>query len=262
MKIISKKRDNEIWLGLILGLMIFLLAAGVRTRAAEEGVPYCAPNVTLYFSSYSTGSMISPSYIYVGNLSSKAVITNVKSSNKKIVADPLDKSINVYTKSKMVGGKIKGSFLKNGEKSLISFTVKQGKTEYNLQCNVTFKKDVANPLKSIKIGGKNNTKFKKAAGDFIVSGKKGKSSKVKIKVKMKPGYNLVSIRAGYWKKGWAKEEPVKIKNGGEASLKYLGADLVSVYVDYYREEDRQGIATKKDMKRTGMRSEWYRISFK
>lgn len=243
------KNSRAVLAALAMGI-ILLLALGKRA-SAEELKPFCAPKVTMYFSSYkATGSSILNYHIFIGNLKPNAKITNVKSGNKKLKAEPGYNAVNLWTNGKQSGKVYKNPTLKDGEKAKITFNVRQGGKTYKLKCTVVFKAEL-NPLKSVQIAGKTYKKFSKAflsTTGHAVTVDKIKSSRVKIKLNLKPGYKLVRAVVQYYKKGWARSEPLTFKNGGYVKTKYQGGSIDMLTVYCYKEEYRQGIATEKEMK--------------
>ena len=263
MKSISRKENKTVWIGFAVSVLLLLLAGGFRARAAGTGAPRCASNVTFYYRPDGSGSFLSGANIYISNLSPKANITNIKCSSKKIKAQSTGKNIVLYVRTKKSKKTDYQTYaLKNGQKARVTFTVKQNGASYKLRCNVTFRKE-GNPLRSVKVGKKTTKKFKKSSSGYKINVKKINSSKVKIKVTLKPGYKLAILRAGYCKKGWRKEESKILKNGGTVSTKYLGASLCSIYVNFYEKADLQGIATPSKLKKSyGYRTVYYKLNFK
>lgn len=135
------------------------------------------------------------------------MISSLKSSNRHIqaVADVLYKKIYLSADS-----------LKNGEKTVLSFTVKQNGKSCRLTCKVTFRTDF---IKKAKLGNLDLTrKLNRSAGVLRV---KTAQKKAKVTIALPAGYKIVSIRYNY--KGqeagpvWKKAK--KLKNGGILSVK-------------------------------------------
>lgn len=248
------KGSKAVWVALVMGIFL-LLSLGKRT-SAEELKPFCASKVTVYFSTYrTTGSFLENHSILIGNLKPNAKITNIKSGNKKLkvyknIYNPDDHSLSLELRGTQSGRIYKNATLKDNEKAKVTFNVKQGGKTYKLKCTVVFKAE-PNPLKSVQIAGKTSKKFSKSSltiTGHAVTVDKIKSSKVKIKLNLKPGYKLVKAQAEYYKTGWARSETKAFKNGGSVNTKCQGGSLCAIYITCYKEEDRQGIATEKDMK--------------
>ena len=122
-----------------------------ETFVRQRLKPSCTKTKTVYFQKQTfhdpmtrknivSYDLLGTGELALGNLSSKAVITNLKSSNRHIeaVADVPYKKIYLSASS-----------LKNGEKTVLSFTVKQNRKTYRLSCKVTFRTDF---VKSAKLG--------------------------------------------------------------------------------------------------------------
>ena len=190
--------------------------SGVKAAAAAG--PSCAKTKTVYFQKQTFPDPVSQkvinSYDLLGtgeldlkHLSGKAVIRNLKSSNRHIqaVADVLYKKIYLSADS-----------LKNGEKTVLSFTVKQNGKSCRLTCKVTFRTDF---IKKAKLGNLDLTrKLNRSVGALRV---KTAQKKAKVTIALPTGYKIVSIRYNY--KGqeagpvWKKAK--KLKNGGILSVK-------------------------------------------
>ena len=186
--------------------------SGVKAAAAAG--PSCAKTKTVYFQKQTFPDPVSQkvitSYDLLGtgeldlkHLSGKAVISNLKSSNRHIqaVADVLYKKIYLSADS---------------EKTVLSFTVKQNGKSCRLTCKVTFRTDF---IKKAKLGNLDLTrKLNRSVGALRV---KTAQKKAKVTIALPTGYKIVSIRYNY--KGqeagpvWKKAK--KLKNGGILSVK-------------------------------------------
>ena len=199
---------------------LFLIAGvhfcSIETMAAVK--PSCVKTKTVYFQKQTFPDPVSQkkivSYDLLGtgelslkNLSSKAVISNLRSSNRHIqaVADVPYKKIYLSADS-----------LKNGEKTVLSFTIKQNKKSYRLSCKITFR---TNFVKSAKFGNLDITrKLNQCTGALRL---KTSQTKAKVKITLPSDYKIVSIRYNYkgqeagpiWKKA------PKLKNGGTLTIK-------------------------------------------
>ncbi len=253
-----KKLRNYFAMGLLL---ITVALCGINAGAAED--PVCADAVTLKYVENPIGCQLSGSFIYLKNVDAGASLVSIKSSNKKIEAvwNPGMDQIMLYVKPRTATGRYMYT-LKNGEKTKITLKIKQNGKVYTLQCQVTLKK-MTNPVKSIKISGKTYKTFKKAASGWSVSTGKKMPSSVKINVTPKDGCKIMELYVGYHKPGWRKEETKKIKNGSKVSTSYSGGTLTAVYVQYYEDEDLQGMVTPKELKKSfGGNSAYITLKFK
>ena len=169
------KKTRNILVSLLACLFVILAVPAAVSAAAKA--PQCPKKQTLEFyrayTSYGEIFTEGDGYIYIKNLSRSAVITNVRSSNK------------YYTASKAAG--LNAVFIqttpgpihcvKDGEKTKLSFTVKQNGKSYNLSCNVTFRKH-SQVFTSVKIGSKDYAAL--AKGHWMVMDK-GTAPKSKVK---------------------------------------------------------------------------------
>ena len=184
--------------------------------------PFCTKAKTVYFQKQTfrdpmtrkniiSYDLLGTGEIALGNLSSKAVITNLKSSNRHIeaVADVTYKKIYLSANS-----------LKNGEKTVLSFTVKQNKKSYRLSCKVTFQTDF---VKSAKFGALDLTrKLNQSTGAVRI---KTAQKKARVRIILPSDYKVVSIRYNYkgQETGPVWKTAKKLKNGGILSV---GKDTV------------------------------------
>lgn len=211
MKIIRKSTRELMLCGLMLCIMMLLAIPSVKSEAASKK-PTCVKNQTVYANSskvFNNQNLFFDSVsdkIYIKNLKSNAKITNIKSSNKNIKA---------ISGLKIADAKFKGIQLqaygnvKLGDKSKISFKVKQNGKTYALSCTITIKKEPARFAK-ISIGGKNYASKVTGLADKKLTLPKNK--KVKISIKMKPGMKLTAIYL-------YSNQLTKIKNGQSVKLK-------------------------------------------
>lgn len=126
----------------IVTISTLLIAFPLETQASKRRKPsfekksyvlfYADPKGTAYINS-----------LKLKNVSKKAVITDIKCSNAKILDD-----VRFSSKSNAIFCKT----IKQGT-CTVSCTVKQRGKKHNIKCKVTVKK--ANPFKYVKINGKN-----------------------------------------------------------------------------------------------------------
>ena len=215
------KKTRNILVSLLACLFVILAVPTAVSAAAKA--PQCPKKQTLeFYCAYINGNeqpTEGDGYIYIKNLSSSAVITNVKSSNKYYTASKAAGLNAVFVQTKMTPGSM--HFVKDGEKTKLSFTVKQNGKSYNLSCAVTFKKH-SRVFKSVKIGSKNYAAL--AKGHWTVRDKgTAPKSKVKITVKTVKNYKVDSIEIFY------KNKSKKIKNGRKVSLK----NATTICINYH-----------------------------
>lgn len=215
---ISKFLRTLLWALLFMAGLNF---GGMKTLAAG---PFCAKTKTVYYQkmtsknplthkTYSSYDFLGTEEIILQNLSSEAVVENLKSSNSHIsaYANPVTKKISLYMNYST-------KTLKNGEKTVVSFTVKQNKKIYKLSCTVTFRPDF---VKSAKIGKLDITRKLNRSNIINYLSIKTSQKKAKIKFTLPSDYKVVSIRYNY--KGeevgpiWNTAK--KVKNGGTLIIK-------------------------------------------
>lgn len=226
MKTKKKSLYKSILLFFII-MCVMTLFSVIRVNAATAA-PECSKRQTVYYSKtnmipnggdwYQLDSI--SSHIYIKNLSSKATVTNLKSSNKKF---RVEKRVGLNAVDVALGMEFFQNNLniKNGETTKISFTVKQNGKTYQLSCGVTFKP--RNVISSMKLGTKDYTKKAKVYSGFRL---KPTASSAKFSVKLTSGYVLDQIYV-YYKNNYVK----KIKNGSTISnLKNVNTIQVSYYV--------------------------------
>ena len=215
------KKTRNILVSLLACLFVILAVPTAVSAAAKA--PQCPKKQTLeFYCAYINGNeqpTEGDGYIYIKNLSSSAVITNVKSSNKYYTASKAAGLNAVYVTTSDYNSI---HDVEDGEKTKLRFTVKQNGKSYNLSCAVTFKKH-SRVFKSIKIGSKNYAALAKGHWMIEDNGTAPKS-KVKITVKTVKNYKVDSIEICY-----KNNRSKKIKNGGKVSLK----NVASIYINYH-----------------------------
>ena len=203
-------------------LLAGLHLGGIKTLAAAR--PSCEKTKTVYYQKqnfknpqtqerYVVYDFLGTNEISLQNVSSKAVVSNLKSSNSHISV-----YYNSVTKKISLDLNYTAKTLKNGEKAVISFNVKQNKKSYRLSCTVTFRPDF---VKSAKIGKLDITRKlnrSQYAGYLKMT---TTQKKARIKFTLPSDYKIVSIRYNY--KG-EEVGPVwntakKVKNGGTLVIK-------------------------------------------
>ena len=215
------KKTRNILVSLLACLFVILAVPTAVSAAAKA--PQCPKKQTLeFYCAYINGNeqpTEGDGYIYIKNLSSSAVITNVKSSNKYYTASKAAGLNAVFVQTTSDSDSIHD--VKDGEKTKLRFTVKQNGKSYNLSCAVTFKKH-SRVFKSVKIGSKNYAAL--AKGHWTVRDKgTAPKSKVKITVKTVKNYKVDSIEIFY------KNKSKKIKNGRKVSLK----NATTICINYH-----------------------------
>lgn len=206
----------------VLLFMAGLNLGGMKTLAAAK--PSCARTKTVYYQKqnvknpttqerYVAYDLRGTEEICVQNVSSKAVISNIKSSNSHIgtYVDPTEKRIFLYVNSTKKA-------LKNGEKAVISFIVKQNKKSYRLSCTVTFRPDF---VKSAKIGNLDITRKLNHSQYPGFLSLKTTQKKAKIKFTLPSDYKIVNIYYNYKGEitGPVWKTAKKVKNGGTLVIK-------------------------------------------
>ena len=215
------KKTRNILVSLLACLFVILAVPTAVSAAAKA--PQCPKKQTLeFYCAYINGNeqpTEGDGYIYIKNLSSSAVITNVKSSNKYYTASKAAGLNAIFVQTTSDSDSIHD--VKDGEKTKLRFTVKQNGKSYNLSCAVTFKKH-SRVFKSVKIGSKNYAAL--AKGHWTVRDKgTAPKSKVKITVKTVKNYKVDSIEIFY------KNKSKKIKNGRKISLK----NATTICINYH-----------------------------
>ena len=212
---------KKFWGSFLLCLMAAVLLPGFTSEAASKK-PVCAKSQTVYIYDTKYSQMadtVYSGYIYIKNLDSKAKITNIKSSNKKIRAYYVNNSFQKMNALSIEPANVTSTNrVKSGEKAKITFTVKQNGKSYKLSCRLTFKK-APSPVKTLKIGNKNYASAFKGKSDKTI---KISGSKVKISMKAASGFKIGKIQASY-----SNGKTKKIKNGSKISTKNLTG--ISVY---------------------------------
>lgn len=199
-------------------LAIMILTLALPTAAEASAKPVCLKTTTLHYQISESGTVVMES-LYIGNLSSTATVTGIKSSNKNFQAKKGSLTSNAIWIDRKTN-----HVIKDGEKTTISFTIKQNGKTYKLSSRITFKK-FEQVFKSFKIG--NNDYASDFAGYWGTKNKiKGKT--VKVQVTPASGYKIDKIIAYYWH-GGEDDESKKIKNGSKIATK----DLMYIYVYYH-----------------------------
>lgn len=203
-----------------LVLSVFAPHMGMQNPATVEAAskaPSCAKTQTVYLTTNDGVNYMQDisSPIFIKNLSDKAKITNLKSSNKKIIAYSGLTTDPVSLQGKYVALSVNSTGLKPGAKSTISFTVKQNGKSYRLSCKITVKLRPT-VFKTLSIGGKNYaSKFKgiSVGGTLKPSKKTGTFT-----VKMASGKKLTKITL-LRSNGDGKSTIKTIKNGSKVTFK-------------------------------------------
>ena len=201
----------------ILVVLVMLLAS--VPVSAQTTRPVCQKATTLHYQINEGGTKVVMESLYIGNLSSSAVVTGVTSSNKNFQA----KNSSLSSNAIWVGQKSNHN-IKDGEKTTISFKVKQNGKTYKLSSRITFKK-FDQVFKSFKIGNKD---YSSAFAGYWGTKTKIAGKTAKIQVTPASGYKIDKITAYYWH-GGENYEDKKIRNGSKISTK----DLMYIYVYYH-----------------------------
>lgn len=201
----------------LLAFLIITMSIPIITEAAAE--PVCQKATTLHYQ-YNASGTVTMESLYIGNLSRSAKVFGIRSSNKNIQAKVNGLCYNAI----WIDRKKSSHRIKDGEKTTISFKVKQNGKTYKLSSRITFKR-FDQVFKSFKIGNK------EYASDFAgywgtEAQIKGKTAK--IRVAPAAGYKIDKIVAYYWH-GGENYESKKIKNGSKIALK----DLMYIYAYYH-----------------------------
>lgn len=200
--------------------MLTLSLPVTGTVQAKTKAPACAKSMTCYLMKEDSSDWFLAgysSYIFINNLASDAVITEIKSSNKAAKgvamnhagyntapAVAIDRNYDLF------------GILKPGQKTTITFKVTQNKKTYNLKCKVSFKK-VKSPFSSLKVGKKQYAS--KCVGSCLVKAKQ--NGKQKVSVRAAKGFKLVSVKA------CINGKPSKrVKNGLKIDTKKYSGILV------------------------------------
>lgn len=216
----------------LCSLLVCLIAAfGLSTVVSAAAAPVCLKEQTLRFqkiadwnSGYGIdgtgldGTVVEQD-LYIGNLSPSAVVTNVKSSNKNFTAEKV-KGLNAIR----VDRKDYEHIIKNGEKTTISFTVKQNGKTYKLSSRVTFMR-FKTVFKNFKLGSKDY--FAEFSGFRQPVVKLAKRGTVKLQINPAAGYEIDDISITYSGSGASSYKTVK--NGSRVSLK----NALSISVQYH-----------------------------
>ena len=200
MKKTWKKTMKTTICGLLLCLTALLCMPGVRTEAAKK--PTCVKKQTVYIGPFESpyDTLGYSGWLFIKNLSANAKIVNVKSSNENIICFANKDRIHICAGENEIGQKTK-----------LTFKVKQNKKTYKLSCKITVKKAKC-AFKSLKINGKEYAKKTTATNGVEL---KLPYKKVKISAKMSSGHKLKSIELNRQ----ASMAFVKVKNGSKITLK-------------------------------------------
>lgn len=200
-----------------LAFIIMAVSMPSITNAATN--PVCRKTTTLHYQLSGSETVVMES-LYIGNLSSSAVITNIKSSNKHFRAAKSGLCSNAIWIDRQ-----NGYTIKNGDKTTIRFNVKQNGKTYKLSSRITFKK-FGQIFKSFKIGNKDySADF---TGYWSTSANIGNGKTGKVQVTPASGYKIDKLVATYWYPNGRSAEK-NIKNGSTISLK----NLQFLYVYYH-----------------------------
>lgn len=201
----------------ILVVLVMLLAS--VPASAQTTKPVCQKAATLHYQINEGGTKVVMESLYIGNLSSSAAVTGITSSNKNFQAKKSGLASNAIWISQKSNHNIK-----DGEKTTISFKVKQNGKTYKLSSRITFKK-FEQVFKSFKIGNKD---YASAFAGYWGTKTKIAGKTAKIQVTPASGYKIDKITAYYWH-GGENYEDKKIRNGSKISTK----DLMYIYVYYH-----------------------------
>lgn len=135
-----KKIFNRIMMMAVVMISTLLIVVPMETQAAKRP-SFGKKHYVLFYANPKGSAYINS--LKMKNISKKAVISDIKCSNAKILGD-----IRCSLDSKAIFCKT----MKRGT-CTISCTVRQRSKKYNIECKVTVKK--ANPFKYVKINGKN-----------------------------------------------------------------------------------------------------------
>lgn len=225
-----RKLKVSVWSVLVCVMAVFLMP-GIRSEAASKK-PTCAKCQTRYvrtdtswydghtvavFDRYQKGlpkrTFEEGMGIAIKNLSSKAKITSVKSSNPKVLTAK-------YSSKDYKNGII--VTFKNFGTSKVTFKVKQNGKTYTLSCKYTFKK-TPTPLKSLKVGGKQIAS--KLTGKTYYSYDTNKKS---VKISYAPKSTVKIGKITYIINEKTGKE-IKIKNNSTVKIPAKGLRLLIYY---------------------------------
>ena len=182
------KKIKKLRLILCSFLTLILVAVSMPVAANAAAKPVCLKKTTLHYQIAGEQTAVMEN-LYIGNLSSSASITRIKSSNKHFQA----------AKSQVCSNGIrvdrKDSYtIKAGEQTTISFNVKQNGKTYKLSSKVTFKK-FDQIFKTFKVGNKDYASD--FAGYWYTQTSLGSGKKAKIQITPASGYKIDKITAYY-----------------------------------------------------------------
>lgn len=214
------KKIKELFCTFVLCAALFIVFAGKEAQAAAKA-PSCPKTLTVYgyrndFSGERPVEVYGFEYLQsssfaVENMTDKAVLSNVKSSNPKISVSGFGDRVYCRILRWKAG-------VKDGEKAKITFTVKQDGKKYKLSCTVTFKK-TKTPLASLKIENKDYASAFKGA---TMKGIDFPASKFKISYKSATGYKVADVVA-YYKDGHTE----KLERGATVDGKNI--EYIEIY---------------------------------
>lgn len=201
------RKNKKIFHAALALILALVLCLPVPQRAVAAKKKNKKPVITLH----SCSNYLIPTYENYGigkvsGLKKDAVVTVTSSDDTICTAEYDAKSKTIYAHA-----------LKPGTVT-IKCTVTQGGKTYEKKCKYKILQ-YKNPLKSLKIGGKNYNSAFDSATDFMLKGVKGKQ---KISVKVGKGYKLSRIYT--YKKG----EQVAIKNGSKINLSKTTAFYIEI----------------------------------
>ena len=233
--------------GLMLCFLTLLAVPSVESEAALKK-PTCVKNQTVYLTrsdyqkgTYNLNGVDLSSYIFIKNLSSNAKITDIKSSNKRIKGSS---GLEAYGVEKGKYILLNGTKCKPGQKSTITFKVRQGGKTYKLSCKITLKLKQSN-FKTFSIGGKNYaTKLKGYSGTGNVAKLTMRPLKGKFKIKMASGVKLKEVRLV---RNNSKGKTIFkiLKDGTQISLKK--GDVLQISYKYTKKPQNYNYTYKKSV---------------
>jgi len=213
-------------LTLVLTVLMLIMGMAFTAQAATKK-PVCPKKQTVYFNGHDKFLQSinnATSVIYIKNLKRSAKITDIKFTNSKInnsvgAFDGLQAAQGAIAKGVMLWKKSDTDVLEEGMKSKLTFTVQQDSRKYKLSCMVTFKEE-PQAFKSVKVCGVELADKIWSSYHSYPSVEDFARKTGTIKVRMKSGLKLVSIKVKYMPKDYSKGITAKsVKNGGKITLK-------------------------------------------
>ena len=211
---------------MLLAVMVCMLALlGIPAAAKAAAAPVCPKKQTIRIirnRDRETGKKYKEAYggIYIKNLAKNAKIVNIKSSNPKFDGEKFP-GIDAISVAHDIETNIK-----SGERTTISFTVKQNGKSYKLSCEVICV-PFGNQFKYFQIGSKGYAALFNGYQDAFK--KIAQTGKEKLIIKTTDAYKLDHIYL-YYKN---RTRPVQVKSGDVISLK----NLKEIMVDYHVAKD-------------------------